>query len=99
MYNIEKSALNFSKLKGAAPVIDYQIELTAIWSDHTDADNFGIYEHSVIYGLDSDCKCCMRSPSESTKPQKATDHTNPTSSQRKRLVLFSSNMINSSRTF
>jgi hypothetical protein len=67
MYNIEKSALNFSKLNGSAPVIDYQNEFTAIWSDHTDADNFGIYEHSVIYGLDSDCKCCTHSLSESTR--------------------------------
>ncbi|HKG89672.1 MAG TPA: hypothetical protein VKA95_15230 [Nitrososphaeraceae archaeon] len=36
---IRRAAVIIGKLKDAAAVTNYQIELTAVWSDHTDADN------------------------------------------------------------
>jgi hypothetical protein len=64
MSNTAKSLFNFSKLEDTSIGVDCQRELKMVWLDHLKADNSGVYERSINHGLDQDCKCCTRSPSD-----------------------------------
>ena len=37
---------------------DYQIYLHSLWLDHLKNDNSGIYESSIIHGVDCPRGCC-----------------------------------------